>query len=609
MMTTASVSPAEPAVEESPLPGHIHSMWQLVKLCHALEPQLSFASLGLQLLAALPRPLIALWVALLTAGALHGDTTEVYAACAALACSVCLTWLLALVSERLGRRFRDRLAVGLEARIAWLQASVDTIEHHERPEYLNRLTTLRQQVFMLDHLYGSLVITLTWLFRMGIILALLAYVDRLLLLLPLFAVPLAIVATRRPSVQRRVEEQIAPARRLAEHEFRLATTASAGKDLRLAGAAQQLMTDHAASWARWYRPIGRYRSVTAARSSAAWAAYGAGYGLGVLYLVGVADASAEALVLVLAAGIQLSDYLSAAVGEIGFISGVFLQSARRLAWLEDYRARSDERGTLPAPNTLTSGITLEDVDFTYPGSEQPVLRGLNLHLPAGSVVAIVGENGAGKSTLVKLLAKLYSPTSGQIKVDGRPLGEISARAWRERLSGAFQDFATFEFTARTTVGLGSLHRAESEHDVARAVDHGGAADVVARLPQGLATQLGASWPGGVEPSQGQWQRLALARGFMRPDPLLLMLDEPTAALDAETEHALFESFASAAHGERAECRITLLVSHRFSTVRMADLIVVLEENEITEAGTHESLMQENGTYAALYRIQEKSYQK
>src|SRR5207248_2697258 len=197
-------------------------------------------------------------------------------------------------------------------------------------------------------------------------------------------------------------------------------------------------------------------------------------------------------------------------------------------------------------------------------------------LPAGAVVAIVGENGAGKTTLVKLLGKLYEPTSGAIYIDDQPLARMPADEWRRRLAGAFQDFFRFEFRARHTVGIGDLPRLDDESAVVTAVVRAGADDVVQWLHAGLDTQLGVTWPTGVEVSFGQWQKLALARGFMREEPLLLVLDEPTAALDAETEHALFERYASASRDGASEGRITILVSHRFSTVRMADLIVVLD---------------------------------
>ncbi|MEJ2132731.1 MAG: ABC transporter ATP-binding protein, partial [Gammaproteobacteria bacterium] len=253
------------------------------------------------------------------------------------------------------------------------------------------------------------------------------------------------------------------------------------------------------------------------------------------------------------------------------------------------------------------------VSFAYPGTDRAVLEDVNLQLDAGAVVAIVGENGAGKTTLVKLLCQLYQPTHGRILVDGEDLRRMRADEWRQRLAGAFQDFFRFEFQARHSVGVGDVPRLDDEPAVVAAVDRAGAQDVVEQLIAGLETQLGRTWPSGVEVSHGQWQKLALARGFMRDGPLLLVLDEPTAALDAETEHALFERYARAARGPGGTAgstpygRITILVSHRFSTVRMADLIVVLDGAKVVEVGDHDSLIAKGGQYSELYGIQAAAY--
>jgi ATP-binding cassette subfamily B protein len=302
--------------------------------------------------------------------------------------------------------------------------------------------------------------------------------------------------------------------------------------------------------------------------------------------------------------------VNAAVGEIGFLRGIWIDGARRLAWLEDYAASVAERADQPAPARIADAIRLEGVSFAYPGSERLVLENVDLVLPKGAVIALVGENGAGKSTLVKLLCKLYEPTAGRILVDGAPLARVRAEDWRAHVSGAFQDFFRFELVARQSVGVGDVARRDDSEAVTTAVERAGADDVVARLPRGLDTQLGPTWPGGVEVSFGQWQKLALARGFMRRAPPLLILDEPTAALDAETEHALFERYAGAlraAVGASSSDQTTILVSHRFSTVRMADLIVVLDAARVVEVGSHEELMARKGPYAQLYAIQAKAY--
>jgi ATP-binding cassette subfamily B protein len=317
--------------------------------------------------------------------------------------------------------------------------------------------------------------------------------------------------------------------------------------------------------------------------------------------------------LVLAAGARLSAYIGATVGEIGFLRGFWLDGSRRMAWLEDYAAALMEHADAPAPERLTEGIRFEHVSFTYPGTERLVLDDVNLELKAGSVVAIVGENGAGKSTLVKLLCRMYQPDKGRILIDGLDLARIRADDWRARLAGAFQDFFRFEFQARRTVGVGDVVRLDNESAVVAAVGRAGADDVVEHLKSGLDTQLGATWPNGVEVSFGQWQKLALARGFMRDHPLLIVLDEPTAALDAETEHALFERYAAVARGGKldqegaADGRVTILVSHRFSTVRMADMIVVLDGARVVEVGTHEALIAKGGQYSELYGIQAAAY--
>ncbi|MGH9271904.1 MAG: ATP-binding cassette domain-containing protein, partial [Ilumatobacteraceae bacterium] len=276
-------------------------------------------------------------------------------------------------------------------------------------------------------------------------------------------------------------------------------------------------------------------------------------------------------------------------------------------WLEDYAEAEADVATATPPERLVDGLRFEHVSFRYPGTDRLALDDVDVHLPAGSVVAIVGENGAGKTTMVKLLAAMYRPTSGQITVDGIDLATIATPRWRARLAGAFQDFFRFELPAQQSVGVGDPPRLDDRDAVDVAVDRAGAVDVVDRLPTGLDTQLGPTWDAGVEVSFGQWQKLALARGFMRDEPLVLVLDEPTAALDAETEHALFERYAGAARNAAAAGRVTVLVSHRFSTVRMADLIVVLDGARVVEVGGHDELVARGGQYAELFGLQAAAY--
>lgn len=601
------------------LPPAFGAMWRLCKLGYRHEPGWMVTSFVLSQLAALPDALLALGLMWLGQGVLDGRRDVVLAAAVGLAVLATGTWFLQTVSTRVQRRFRDKVTIALEAHVARLQATVATIAHQERPDLLDRLAMLRDQVFVLDHLYMSLFSTCGWILRLAVTIALLMSIHPALALLAACALPTVLVASWRPAVERTAHERVAQAIRLARHLFTLTTTAAPAKEIRVTGIGPQLVASRRDAWERAYAPVAAARWASAAWSTAAWALFGAGYVGAVVFVVVGIGAPAAQLLLVLAAGARLSGYIGATVGEIGFLRGFWMDGSRRLAWLEDYVAAHQVDADLPAPARITQGIRFENVSFAYPGTNRLALEGIDLTLPAGTVIALVGENGAGKSTLVKLLTKLYEPTAGRIVVDYTPLARVSAEAWRTRLAGAFQDFFRFELPARQTVGLGDLPRLDDHHAVATALERGGAAELVAQLGAGLDTQLGPSWPGGVELSFGQWQKLALARGFMRDRPLLRVLDEPTAALDAETEHALFERWAAVARrcvasgepGSTSEPSdphtITVLVSHRFSTVRMADLIVVLDGARVAEVGTHEELLSRGAHYAGLYRIQAAAY--
>ena len=604
-------SSAPPGLEE--LPPALASMWRLFRLGYRHEPSLLLAAFLLSLLAALPDALIAVWLKLLGEGVIQSDRGLLVTAALGLAGSVAATWFLRTISTRVQRRFRDRVTIALEGHVARLQASVATIAHQERPELLDRLAVLRDQVFVLDHMYMSVFSTCGWILRLVVTVALLMSVHPSLALLALFALPTVLTSSWRPAVERGAEERGAPASRLARHLFVTASTAAPGKEVRLAGIGPRLVRQRRTEWERWYAIVAPARWGSGVWHTLAWAVFGAGYVGAIVFVSSILHAAPGDVLLVLAAGARLSAYIAATVGEIGFLRGIWMDGSRRLAWLEDYAAALVAAADLPVPDRLATGIRLDNVSFAYPGTDRIVLQDVTLDLPAGSVVAIVGENGAGKTTLVKLLCKLYSPTAGRILVDGADLARLPADQWRARLAGAFQDFFRFEFLARQSVGLGDVPRVDDDPAVHAAVDRAGATDVVDRLAAGLDTQLGPTWPDGVEVSFGQWQKLALARGFMREQPLLLVLDEPTAALDAETEHTLFERYAAALRGaadsgsSAANGRISILVSHRFSTVRMADLIVVLDGARVVETGSHDDLIAAGGTYADLYRIQATAY--
>jgi len=255
-------------------------------------------------------------------------------------------------------------------------------------------------------------------------------------------------------------------------------------------------------------------------------------------------------------------------------------------------------GTTPT----SRGIQFRGVGFRYPGREDWALRNIDVVIPEGESLALVGQNGAGKTTFIKLLTRLYHPTEGHILLDGKDLEDWDENLLRHRISVVFQDFAQYQLSAAENVGLGSVEQLEDAAQIDRAVKKGGAEEVVASLTSGLATPLGRWFKDGVDLSGGQWQKIALARSFMREAADILVLDEPTAALDAEAEHAVFQRFRDLTRG-----RTSILISHRFPTVSMADRILVIEKGQVVEEGTHATLLEKKGRYAHLFTLQAQGY--
>ncbi len=259
-----------------------------------------------------------------------------------------------------------------------------------------------------------------------------------------------------------------------------------------------------------------------------------------------------------------------------------------------------EAEAIPRPGE--EGIRFEHVSFRYPGLDRWALRDIDLFIPAGQSLALVGENGAGKTTFIKLLSRLYEPTEGRILLDGKDLADWDPAALRSRIGVVFQDFNRYQLTVRENVGVGSVDNMADDLRLERAIERGGATDVVETLGDGLETQLGRWFHSGAELSGGQWQKIALARAFMRDEADILVLDEPTAALDAKAEAAVFERFRTL-----AKDRTTIVISHRFPTVRAADRIVVIEQGRIVEEGSHDELVAADTRYHRLFTLQASGY--
>jgi len=254
----------------------------------------------------------------------------------------------------------------------------------------------------------------------------------------------------------------------------------------------------------------------------------------------------------------------------------------------------------PEPN---DGIRFENVSFYYPGSKTAALKNINLHIVPGESLAIVGENGSGKTTLIKLLTRLYTPSEGRILIDGLDLQEWDTDATRQKIGVIFQDFARYQLIVGENIGIGDAENINEKDQISEAARKGMADEFIKGLPQEYGTQLGTWFKDGKELSGGQWQKIALSRAFMRNQADILILDEPTAAIDAKAEAEIFAHF-----GDLTANRISIIISHRFSTVRMADHIIVLEKAELLEEGSHQQLLDQNGQYANLFRLQAKGYQ-
>ena len=560
---------------------------------------------------ALAAPLMALSMKWLTNAALAGDTAG--AGIAGFAVAACVIGVLTLghFAHIAYFELSEINTLTAQLRLIDLANGSAGIEHQERAEIADRLTVLEQEIQQIQDGFYAVLALSSLAVAIGLTGLLLAMVNPILLLLPLVALPPLVTGRRAQLLIDRSREETAQDTRLALHLFRLAATAGPAKELRVFRLQSEIKRRHAELWERTTRRLWRAQVKATALRAAGQLVFAGGYVAGVLLVVNDAIAghrSVGDVVLAITLAAQVNQQVAAAVQLLHDLQRI-ARAYARLEWLEKYIADREPRvADQPVPERLRDGIRFQDVAFRYPGTDRTVLAGVNLHLPAGSTVAIVGENGAGKSTRVKLLCRFYEPTSGKITADGSDLSRIPLGEWRDRIATGFQDFARFEFVARQTVGVGDLPFVDDQPAVEAALDRAHAGDVIGRLEDGLSTQLGKSYKEGTELSGGQWQKLALGRAMMRELPLVLILDEPTSALDAEAEHNLFERYAEGAQRVgRATGGITVLVSHRFSTVRMADQIIVVADGKIVESGPHAQLMRNRGLYAELYDLQASAY--
>ncbi len=518
--------------------------------------------------------------------------------------------------SRIRSSFRDditeRVGVLLDEEIQHVCTTLEGIEHLERPDYLDRIALTRGRGQALADYSWAAVESATHLVRVATSLAILTSIHPALALISLFAAPPILLNRMRQKRIKQATVRTAELTRLERHLTRMCTEPAASKEVRIFGSGDELDRLADEAWHTATRNQTRPRVIGALLVLGGWSLFMLGYIAGLALAVQLAVDGRRTIgdvVLVVTLAGQLRTQIESAVKHMtrALASRQVLDA---YLWLVGYATADTGTGParLRAPTRLSRGITLSHVFLTYPGTQRQILRDITVHLPAGAMVAVVGEYGSGKTSLVKLLCKFYAPTSGEIRIDDTPLARIDTATWRGVTSAAFQDFGRYQTPAYEAVGIGDLPYVDDLARVGEALAVVGADDLGPALPRGLHTQLGDLFEGGVNLSGGQWQKLALGRAAMRTQPVLLVFDEPTASLDAPSEYAVFQRYGELARRLGAAVgAVTVVVSHRFSTVRMADLILVMREGELVEAGTHEQLVAGGGTYAQLYDLQAAAY--
>jgi ATP-binding cassette subfamily B protein len=425
-----------------------------------------------------------------------------------------------------------------------------------------------------------------------------------LLLVALAAVPSFIVESRFSRDAFRLFRWRAPESRRQNYYEWLVANPETAKEVKLFGLGPMFVARYRAIFDAHYAED-RARTV----KQALW-----GYGLGLLSLVVFYGTYAWIAVRTAKGELSFGDmtmYLLVFRNAQGALSNVLAHirgDYEDLLYVAELFSLLDTKTTLPHAGTGTSGplpddgLRFESVTFSYPNANEPVLRGVDIHIPPGHKLALVGENGAGKTTLIKLMTGLYRPTSGRITLDGLDLEAWDTGALRRRIGVIFQDYVQYQLIAGENIGVGDVDALDDEERWKRAAKKGLADDVIAKLPKGYRTQLGDWFDEGRELSVGQWQKIALARAFMRESADILVLDEPTASMDAAAEMQIFERFRAL-----AEDRMAIIISHRFSTVRIADVIAVLHEGKIVERGSHRELLELGGRYSRLFHMQAQGY--
>jgi ATP-binding cassette, subfamily B, bacterial len=585
------------------------------------SPWLTSASLGLRLLVAVQPPLVLLLAKLIIDEVVRqtglGPPGPELADWLESGRLTTLLWLLAgelalvvsrdainraisVVDQLLGESHSNRVSVELMQHAARLD-----LRHFEQSEYQDRLERARRQAAsrstVLSEVFGQgqSVVTVIAL-ATGLVL----YAPFLILLLAVSLVPAVWGEFRFNRLAYWLNYRRSPERRQLDYIRQVGASADTAKEVKLFGLGGFLSTRFRALSQQIFvenrRLVIRRALWTGGLAAISTLSYYAAYAY-IVWRTLNGEFTIGDLVFLSGSFSQLNSYLQQIL--IGFtqIAGQSLYLDDLFSFFEIQPTIVDPPHPVAFPVPLREGIRFENVGFRYPNSERWALRGLSFTIPAGETLALVGENGAGKTTIVKLLTRLYAPEEGRILVDGIDLNAFAGEDIRRHIGVIFQDFLRYSFTAAENIGVGRIEAAGDRARIELAADRSLADPVIRRLPDGYEQMLGRQFAGGQDLSGGEWQKLALARAYMR-EAEIVILDEPTAALDARAEAEVFERFKSLASGTTA-----MLISHRFSTVRMADRIVVVEHGKVLESGTHAALMALGGRYAELFELQATGY--
>ena len=513
------------------------------------------------------------------------------------------------VATDLRQVLQQRVGLEFDRRLMALCSGPAHVGHYQDPEFLDTAELVRQRRTEFGGAFAALVENAGLFARFAGAVALMTTVSPLLALLVLFVAPLAWAIRWQANLVTAAEQAGAEDDRRRNALLALATDPAAAPEVRLYRLGGEIATRHRQAFtaAAHDREAARARGAMAV--TAGWLLFCAAL-VGGLYLVTrsvlAGQATAGEAVLVLLLGTRL---LGATTG-LSWLIAWLRRSLHTVALYRRLEERSGQDAPVAQPEELPASgdLVLHGVGFRYPGATEAALGPIDLRLPAGTTVAVVGDNGAGKSTLVALLGGLHPPTAGRITYGGTDLARTDPQAWFARITAVFQDFSRFELLVRETVGVGDLAALDNRAAVGGAVASAGAAVLVEELPDGLDSRLGRTFADGTDLSSGQWQKLALARGRMRGTPALVLLDEPAASLDPDSEADLVRRYL-AARPAGPTAPITVIVSHRLTTVRDADLIVVLHQGRLVEQGTHEELVGRGGRYATMYALHAAAYQE